>query len=225
VDAVCDRFEEAWLAGPRPPIEEYLDDLAERVRPDLFGELLRLDLHYRRQQLDAPTEEEYGRRFPEYTDLIRSVFRVAGSSRERPSADAGSSVPSEETGPEPAGPVSTDSPTHLGRYRVTAKLGSGTFAIVYRAYDGDLRRDVAIKVAHRAHTPPGRCPRPGSRHRPGVSVPGTETNRYAQMLTCLAFGEVRFRTPRTPPPRQGRAAVSDAPPPGCRGPRHCPRIP
>jgi hypothetical protein len=58
VDEVCDRFEAAWLAGPRPQIEGYLGALPEPARPALFGELLRLDLHYRRQQLETPTEEE-----------------------------------------------------------------------------------------------------------------------------------------------------------------------
>jgi serine/threonine protein kinase len=48
-----------------------------------------------------------------------------------------------------AGAVPAESPDHLGRYRITATLGSGTFGIVYRAYDGELQRDVSIKVAHR----------------------------------------------------------------------------
>jgi serine/threonine protein kinase/formylglycine-generating enzyme required for sulfatase activity len=37
----------------------------------------------------------------------------------------------------------------LGRYRITALLGTGGFGVVYRGYDDELRRDVAIKVPHR----------------------------------------------------------------------------
>lgn len=36
----------------------------------------------------------------------------------------------------------------VGRYQLRAKLGSGGFASVYRAYDPTLDRDVAIKILH-----------------------------------------------------------------------------
>jgi serine/threonine protein kinase len=149
VDEVCDRFEAAWLAGPRPCVKEYLGEATEPERSDLFRELLKLDLHYRRQQLETPTERDYRQQFPEYSDLIQAVFRGEAALRERRSANADSSLRLEDTGPELASAVPTEPPDYLGRYRITAKLGSGTFGIVYRAYDGELQREVAIKVPHR----------------------------------------------------------------------------
>jgi SpoVK/Ycf46/Vps4 family AAA+-type ATPase len=52
-------------------------------------------------------------------------------------------------GPHLPAAAAADVPTRLGRYRITARLGEGAFGVVYRAYDDDLRRDVAIKVPHR----------------------------------------------------------------------------
>ena len=39
--------------------------------------------------------------------------------------------------------------TRIGRYEVRRMLGSGAFAIVYLAWDGQLEREVAVKVPHR----------------------------------------------------------------------------
>jgi serine/threonine protein kinase len=60
----------------------------------------------------------------------------------------------EDAPPNPPPPSGTPTleevlPTRLGRYRVLARLGSGSFGAVYRGFDEQLRRDVAIKVPHR----------------------------------------------------------------------------
>ena len=36
--------------------------------------------------------------------------------------------------------------SHLGRYEIIAPIGAGGMGEVYRARDGELRRDVAIKI-------------------------------------------------------------------------------
>ena len=50
---ICGRFENAWVAGQRPRIEDYLGDVPEPVRSHLLWELLCLELAYRRQKSET----------------------------------------------------------------------------------------------------------------------------------------------------------------------------
>src|SRR3954468_15678015 len=58
-----------------------------------------------------------------------------------PSGGAPPAAPAAPPGVAVAAP-----PLVVGRYQVRQKLGSGAFGTVYRAYDPQLDRDVAIKV-------------------------------------------------------------------------------
>jgi len=50
------------------------------------------------------------------------------------------------TGNKGAAPASAVLPTRIGRYEVRARLGAGAFGTVYRAFDPNLEREVALKV-------------------------------------------------------------------------------
>lgn len=43
-----------------------------------------------------------------------------------------------------------ESPETIGRYQIRGIAGSGGFGVVYRGYDAQMRRDVAIKMPHRS---------------------------------------------------------------------------
>jgi WD40 repeat protein len=68
VDRVCDRFEAACKiagsAGRRPRIEDFLADLPEPERSAVLGELIPLEITYRRLGCDDPRPEDYQARFP-----------------------------------------------------------------------------------------------------------------------------------------------------------------
>jgi serine/threonine protein kinase/WD40 repeat protein len=63
IDEICDRFEQAWKAGSRPRIEDYLGDCAEPERSVLLRELIALEIDYRRRAGEQPQAEEYRARF------------------------------------------------------------------------------------------------------------------------------------------------------------------
>jgi hypothetical protein len=61
--------------------------------------------------------------------------------------------PAEESVPRPAarGPeaLSGDGSDSWGRYRLIERVGEGSFGSVYRAWDPELEREIAIKILHR----------------------------------------------------------------------------
>jgi len=114
----------------------------EAERSQALWELLALELSYRRDANETLNPDEYQQRFPEHAELVQGVFREK-------SRQADSSDQQVTTGPEPANGEEADQPIQLGRYKIATRLGAGGFGIVYRGYDEELRRNVAIKVPHR----------------------------------------------------------------------------
>ena len=74
IDRVCDRFEAVWQGDGQPQIEEYIADSAEPKYSALLHELVRIDVPYRRQHGESPSQEEYERRFPKHTAVIGCAF-------------------------------------------------------------------------------------------------------------------------------------------------------
>ena len=89
LDGMCLRFEAACQAGQCPRPEDFLAGAAGRERSALLRELIRLEVHYRRQRGEAPPAEEYRRRFPELPpDQLPDLLDAAPGGR--PAAPAGS---------------------------------------------------------------------------------------------------------------------------------------
>ena len=136
IDVLCDRFEDEWLAGHEPKIEEFLA-LAETAGADhstLLSELLAVELEYRRKRGETPSVHEYLTRFPDLQDAIvqSDLF---------PDADAMGIPDAQETVT-----FAVERAMQFQHYRLLGRVGAGHFGVVWRAKDTRLDRDVAIKV-------------------------------------------------------------------------------
>jgi formylglycine-generating enzyme required for sulfatase activity len=153
LEEVCARFEAACKENQQPRIEDLLQGVPNAERAALLKELVGLELAYRGRRGEAPHLDEYRRRFPDDADLLDSVFREEASGLVRRSDQPVTEGQLAETGLAPAGGAEDPPPVRLGRYRILEKLGSGGFGVVYKGYDDELLREVAIKVASPRRSP------------------------------------------------------------------------
>ncbi len=142
LDRLCDQFEAAWKAAPRPRIDAFLAEVPPAEWPALLRELLILDLDYRRQLGEHPTLEQYRSEYPAL-ELDRLAPLFAETSQPEVS---GLAEKTQSFTPSDAPNGLLPRIHYLGDYQLLAVIARGGMGVVYKARQLSLNRVVAVKM-------------------------------------------------------------------------------
>ena len=203
IDETCSRFEKALKAGRQEDVRDYLGDATGRVRATLLLELVALDVDYARRRGRDATIADYEAVLPADADVIAKAFLRCQPATEAVNGSNGFRL-------HPA-TGAAETPELIGRYRVLNVIASGGFGVVYRGFDDELQRDVAIKAPHRNVITEGRHAErflaearlTASLNHPNIvpvfDVGRTELGQYYVVSKLMEGGDLRGRIHRSPP--------------------------
>lgn len=156
VSVLCDRFETEWKSGSRPNMEAIIDSLQGNLplAKQLAVELVSLDRNYRSQLGEHPAISEYLERFSFAAEAIQQELGeswTADDPSDRSMASTvryGSDSDDVSNLRNDTSPDSKKTPDvrQIGRYQLTSLLGRGGSGEVWKGFDLQLRRHVAVKL-------------------------------------------------------------------------------
>jgi tetratricopeptide (TPR) repeat protein len=147
LDEACDRFEAAWLAGTPLDPRDCLEGVSGPTRERLLGELLALELTYRRRRGEGPRRADLLSRFPDDLDAAEAAFEAYTKAQAAP----GDSLAERATltgadQPDRALDPFTLTALNAAGYEVLGELGRGGMGVVYLARKLALNRLCALKM-------------------------------------------------------------------------------
>ena len=143
IDRVCDKFEEQLNAGQSPSIETVVEQEGNfAIREFLLAQLISVEIEFLGTGFNHENYSLYSGRFSEYRSAVDSVFRVQELTHLV--EDLRKTIISEK----PRDPELVLEPgSKFGKYEIINCIDSGTFGVVYHAYDTELERNVALKLS------------------------------------------------------------------------------
>ena len=117
VHRVRSSFSQAWKAGQRPAIKDFLHGASEVEQAELLRELLAIELQFRRQSGETIVADVYRKSFPKFAAVIDAVLNYPARGGGELAA-AGDSCQDLDTGPAKQR-QQEDQPASLGRSSVS----------------------------------------------------------------------------------------------------------
>jgi WD40 repeat protein len=132
LEQIVEQFEGAWQSDSRPRIDNFLPDDGDRAA--VLVELVHADLELRWQSGEPARAGDYLDRYPELAHdetLVRELCDREQEFRLKELRETFSGK---------------DLPARFGRFELIEEVGRGSTGVVFRAFDPDLERIVAIKL-------------------------------------------------------------------------------
>jgi WD40 repeat protein/tetratricopeptide (TPR) repeat protein len=145
LNEACNRFEAAWRNGDRPRLDTFLAGADGDLAPILLGELVHLDVYYRRRHGEQPRAADYRDQFPALApDRLAEALTDPDAGRSAERRGSSDTVAPQGHPTEPAAPVLP--PGTFGGYEFLGEIARGGMGVVYRARQSRPARLVALKL-------------------------------------------------------------------------------